>query len=546
VGSCQLAALKVGSGFDLAGELEVLEALRDRLNDDKVAREAIAPALLLLQAEKLGVNETTLRCFAAVASGAVGGDGYVPAAMGVVGLTSGKLEVALLWAAALTAHGIKAEMQRVRSAPKVVTSGGDAVKLAGLCFLYGPPLLEEDEKVINHKLAGAVELGAGGLKVRWEKLRLTKSGVAADLTISEGGAAVKYNVYLSNEVKFQFASTNRSRVELAARLLRLAGVNAEVKKVGDRDVWYVDITTDMLAVGHKELRKALTEIVETAHDNGWIDAGKAERWLKKLEEGLTLKEGWPKYEVRLSSSGALNVRYRSHDPDNIKQEAQRFREMGLEEGKHFTVKMPEGDRKGHVSILKEGLAYAAWLSVHGSGRQRELAAEFINYILQRAKKAGEKIYEKVKKIIEEGMSRGSLTLKGFEREVEVDGRKHVVKVIDGGAELKKSESGKLLLRIRITAEVDGVRRDYTITYSRYGNNEARGRAYASAKAPGGREADAERFTELVKALTGEEPNVFRMKNGKIMMECYEGHLEGFRRYAELADAIERWLEETGR
>jgi len=27
---------------------------------------------------------------------------------------------------------------------------------------------------------------------------------------------------------------------------------------------------------------------------------------------------------------------------------------------------------------------------------------------------------------------------------------------------------------------------------------------------------------------------------------YEGHLEGFMRYAELADAIEKWLEETGR
>jgi hypothetical protein len=54
--------------------------------------------------------------------------------------------------------------------------------------------------------------------------------------------------------------------------------------------------------------------------------------------------------------------------------------MGLEEGKHFTVKMPEGGGKGYVSILKEGLTYAAWLSVYGSGRQRELAAEFVNYI----------------------------------------------------------------------------------------------------------------------------------------------------------------------
>jgi hypothetical protein len=65
-------------------------------------------------------------------------------------------------------------------------------------------------------------------------------------------------------------------------------------------------------------------------------------WLEKLEGGLTLKEGWPKYHVGLVRSGALVVRYHSTDPDSIRREAQRLREMGLEEGKHFTVKMPEG------------------------------------------------------------------------------------------------------------------------------------------------------------------------------------------------------------
>jgi hypothetical protein len=70
----------VGSGFDLAGALKELEALRDRLNDDKVAREVVAPALLLIQAERLGVNETTLKYLAAVVSGAIGGDGHVSAA----------------------------------------------------------------------------------------------------------------------------------------------------------------------------------------------------------------------------------------------------------------------------------------------------------------------------------------------------------------------------------------------------------------------------------------------------------------------------------
>jgi Fe2+ transport system protein FeoA len=78
--------------------------------------------------------------------------------------------------------------------------------------------------------------------------------------------------------------------------------------------------------------------------------------------------------------GALVVRYETTNSGNIEEEAQRFRDMGLVEGVHFTVKMPEGGQAGYVLILKEGLAYAAWLSVNGSERQRELAAEFVKYI----------------------------------------------------------------------------------------------------------------------------------------------------------------------
>jgi hypothetical protein len=37
-----------------------------------------------------------------------------------------------------------------------------------------------------------------------------------------------------------------------------------------------------------------------------------------------------------------------------------------------------------------------------------------------------------------------------------------------------------------------------------------------------------------------------MKDGTIIIKCYGRHLDGFKRYAELADAVERWLEETGR
>ncbi len=190
---------------------------------------------------------------------------------------------------------------------------------------------------------------------------------------------MKYNVYLrENAIELEFRSADRSRVELAARLLRLADVSAEVKREGGRDVWYVHAYTDRLAAGHEKLRNALAEIVRTARGKGWVDAAKAESWLEKLK-GLTLKEGWPKYEVGLTRRDALMVRFASPNPDSIQRETQRFRDMGLEESKHFTVKMPERGHNGYVRILKDGLAYAAWLSVHGSGRQRELAAEFVEY-----------------------------------------------------------------------------------------------------------------------------------------------------------------------
>jgi hypothetical protein len=43
----------------------------------------------------------------------------------------------------------------------------------------------------------------------------------------------------------------------------------------------------------------------------------------------------------------------------------------------------------------------------------------------------------------------------------------VVKVI-GGAELEERQGGRPFLRIRITAEVNGVRSEYTIAFGRYG------------------------------------------------------------------------------
>jgi hypothetical protein len=546
----------------LSGEDPYVYCLVRDCTDDRIVRKFVAPALELIMLDKalrgeFSRKEARLR-FGEMYATAVAGDGTVGRRL-VELAVGGELGggAALLRLATLHLHNqllpdelkfnVWIYVKRGRYY-YIAAYGEDATRFMRLLAVSAPSAGGEylSEKFDEFMKEARVE-------VQVDNIRLTEGGnVAADLIISEAGVAVKYNVYLRNMVELRFQSADRYRVELAARLLKLAGVDAEVKKREDSDVWYVYVYTDSLAAGRKEFRDAIVKIVEAARDNDWIDAEKAERWLEKLEKGFTLKEGWPKYEVGLTRRGALMVRFSSTNSGNIEREAQRLENMGLVEGVHFSVKKPEKDgEEGYVSILREGLAYAARLSVHGSGEQQRLVAEFVEYILRRAKEEGENVYKKALEIVNESKSWGSLRLEDFEGRVEVDGRIYVVKVTGWGAEIEEGRGGKKLLRIRITAEVgrvegehtivDRVVREYTITFGRYGNNAARGHTYASADAPGGKEADAERFSALIKALTGKEPWIQHMKDGRIKMACGREHLDGFRRYAELADAIENWL-----
>jgi hypothetical protein len=386
--------------------------------DDRIVRKFVAPALELIMLDKALNNkfdrERARLLFGEMYATALAGDGTVGRRR--VELTiGGELGggAALLRLAALLLlnqvlsdklkFGMRAYVGEGRYY-RIAAYGENAAKLMCLLAVTAPSAGGE---YLSDKFNEFVK--EARVEVRFDNIRLTPRGlVAADLIISEAGIAVKYNVYLRNAIELEFRSTDRGRVELAARLLKLAGVGAEVKKeeVDGRDVWYVRVTTNMLAAGREELRRALAGFVRKAVENGWVDAGKAERWLEELEKGRVVREGWPEYYVGLTRSGALVVRYHSTDPDSIKQEVQRLKEMGLEEGRHFSVKMPKGGKAGYVYILKEGLAYAAWLSENGKGEQRKLAAEFVEYILRRAEKAGKEVYEKATRIVDEGKARG--------------------------------------------------------------------------------------------------------------------------------------------
>jgi hypothetical protein len=527
---------------------------------DEVVRKFVAPALELVMLDKALRGELdreeALLYFGEMYATAIAGDGSVgPDKVDLV--VGGELGGGAALLRLATLHLLKELLSEelkfdvrvylARGVYDIAAYGENAARFKRIFAVSAPSAGGE---YLSPKFDQFVE--EARVEVRVDNIRRTGSYVAADLTISEGDIKIKYNVYLSeNAVELQFQSTDRSRAELAARLLRLSGVIAEVRKEtrkkGGRDVWYVYASTDKLAAGHEELRKALAEIVKKAVEKGLVNTNTAERWLEKLERGRVLMEGWPKYHV----DGVHAVTYRSTDRNSIEREVQRLKEMGLEQGRHFSVKMPDGGEAGYVRILKKGLAYAAWLSVHGKDeQQRKLAAKFVKLILHRAEEAGDDVYEKVKKIIEEGMLRGSQTLERFEGVAEVNGKTYVVKVKGWSVKFDEGRDGKTLLRIKITAEVgrvegehivERVESEYTITYGRYGrNNAAMGRAYARA------DVDAERFAAVIKALTGREPKVYRRSDGGIEIVCTRAHLEDFMRFVELADDIERWLEETGR
>jgi hypothetical protein len=149
-------------------------------------------------------------------------------------------------------------------------------------------------------------------------------------------------------------------------------------------------------------------------------------------------------------------------------------------------------------------------------------------ILQRTKETGKEVYKEVRKIIEEGASRDSPTLKGFEERVEVEGREHVVKVVDADA---KIVIRRMLLKIDIVVEVDGVLHKYVITY----------RNRTAGYAPGGTATDAEILATVVEMLTGKRPKVHRWKNGQITLKFGREHLDALARYAELSKAIMGWI-----
>ncbi len=284
-----------------------------------------------------------------------------------------------------------------------MASNDDAVRLAQLYVLFGLPMLEE-ERLISHK---AVELGSK-VSVRIEGRRI-KGGAAVDLYISAGGVMGVFSLYLHNKVVLIFRSTNREEVELGVRLLRLAGVETEVKK--SKDMWYVRTFTDQLAEGDEELRRGLIKAVEEALRRGWVDEQRARRWIEKFERGISTWEGY-KFSLKLTESGALEVGFKSTQRENIKRLKHKLETLGLRESEHFTVTWLEGGRLGYLYITREGIKEVTYIAKHGPEPQRLKAASLIEHLRKRAETKGDNVLQKLEELVREGESRGALRAEG--------------------------------------------------------------------------------------------------------------------------------------
>jgi len=244
---------------------------------DEVVRKFVEPALELIMLDKALKGEFDREraklLFGEMYATAIAGDGHVEpnrVVLAVGGELGGGAALLRLAALLLLNQLLPDEPKfdvhtyAVKGSYIIAAYSGNAVRFKRFLAVTAPP---SGRGYLSEKFNEFVKKAR--VEVRLGDVRLTKSDVAADLTLSEAGVAVNYNVYLLKDaIVLQFVSTDRGRAELAARLLKLAGVSAEMKKVSERGEWHVWATTDGLAAGHKELRDALAKIVRRAVESG--------------------------------------------------------------------------------------------------------------------------------------------------------------------------------------------------------------------------------------------------------------------------------------
>jgi len=277
---------------------------------------------------------------------------------------------------------------------------------------------------------------------------------------------------------------------------------------------------------------------------GLLEEGKARRWVEKFEAGVSTWHGY-KSTVGLEKS-ALRVELNYTRRENIVKMKEKLESLGLREGEHFTVTWLGEEKVGHLRLLKEGIIELAYVAKHGPEPQRLEAAESLSYLRRRAEVKRAEVLEKLDELIRMGEERGAARLVGHTFEVELETgdsnvkAEAVIKEVKSWIEENEREPRKSKLHIEIEAEISDRNTaektpvTWMMTYFRRSkDNAVMGYTTTHADAPGGRDEYAKKIKTLVKTITDEEPAV----NNKGGIDYARRHLEGIKKYTELADLI---------
>ncbi|MGC8968965.1 MAG: PaRep2b protein, partial [Thermus sp.] len=133
-----------------------------------------------------------------------------------------------------------------------------------------------------------------GVEARIEDFTAEGGRPRARLVVRLGGEEAEYSIRLheNNMIELRFATTNREEAERKAAVLRAVGVKAEVDKYYDksrnRDVWYIDVSTNALAADsvHEAVRKAVAEFLRQCREAGVLAEDAYSRLAAKFERGV--------------------------------------------------------------------------------------------------------------------------------------------------------------------------------------------------------------------------------------------------------------------
>jgi hypothetical protein len=256
-------------------------------------------------------------------------------------------------------------------------------------------------------------------------------------------------------VELRFDTTDRAEAERRAALLRAVGVSVDVRKRGNRDVWYIVATTNALAAEsvHEAVRRAVAEFLGQCREAGVLAEDTYDRLVKKFERGLP-EWGEVRFSVLLTKNGAVNAWCQPRNPESFRKAVEFLRGLGMRdtcEGEwcfvHFTAKEPRGGEKGFVRITVDGLKYIGWLASRGDKKAQWLR----DMLLKEAEVKGEEVRRQLERRFSEWEQWGSVK-PPFEKEVEVDGRGVKVRVEEVEAWTEKSEKKEHMV-VKIRARV---------------------------------------------------------------------------------------------